>query len=75
MQTLLAFESVKSLNAMQSIMEASADEKKAAEMFVLDKAMEAAVKQTLAGGNISKADVQCAYDNWDKIVQLMEMGK
>ncbi len=75
MQTLLAFESVKSLNTMQSIMEASADEKKAAEMFVLDKAMEAAVKQTLAGGNISQADVQCAYDNWDKIVQLMEMGK
>lgn len=75
MQTLMAYECVKSLNAMQTLMETQGAEKKAAEAFVLDKALEAAVKQTITGGKVSRADVQCAYNNWDKITELMAIGE
>jgi hypothetical protein len=70
-----AMEGVKTLQGMQTMMEASDGEKKAAEMFTLDKAFEAALKQTIAGPALTQADIKFAYDNWDKLNELVELGK
>jgi hypothetical protein len=68
-------EGVKSLQAMQIIMEASEKEQKASEVFTLDKAFESALKQIIAGAKLTKADVKFAYDNWDKVNELIDKGK
>ncbi len=72
---VFAMEGVKSLQAMQVMMDASEKEKKAAEMFTLDKAFESALKQIIAGAKLTQADVKFAYDNWDKVNELIEKGK
>jgi hypothetical protein len=72
---VFAMEGVKSLQAMQIIMEASEKEQKASEVFTLDKAFESALKQIIAGAKLTKADVKFAYDNWDKVNELIDKGK
>jgi hypothetical protein len=72
---VFAMEGVRSLQAMQIVMEASEKEKKAAEVFTLDKAFESALKQIIASAKLTQADVKFAYDNWDKMNKLIEKGK
>lgn len=65
---LVSTEAIKSLEAIQAIIDASADEKEAAKAYTLDDAMLSIAQQTLKSGQFTKADLQLIYDNWDKFV-------
>lgn len=67
---LMSTEAIKSLEAMQAIIDASAEEKEAAKAFTLDDAMLSISHQILKSGQYTKADLQLIYDNWDKFVSF-----
>jgi hypothetical protein len=72
LQATMAFEGLKGLVAMQAIIDAADDEKKAAKMFTFDLALESMVKQTAGTANLTIEDMRTTYNNWDSFASLFE---
>lgn len=73
--SIMAFEGLKGLVALQKLIDASSAEQKVAEAFTLDQAIESVVKQTFAAGNVTRSDVDAAFDNWNRLVELSKLSQ
>ncbi len=60
------------LITLQEMMEGSEKEKKSAETFTFDKALEAVFIQSVKAGEITEKDLHTVYDNWELLVELEE---
>lgn len=66
----MAFEGLKSLLAMQAVIDATPAEKKAAEIYTFDQAVESMVRQTVGAAKLTPEDIKNAFDNWELLAQL-----
>ncbi len=73
--SIMAFEGLKGLIALQKLIDASSSEQKVAQAFTLDKAVESIVKQTFATGNVTRSDVDAAFKNWNQLVELSKLSQ
>lgn len=70
MAAMAGIDAIKSLSAMQAIIDASSQEKKAAENITLDEAMVSLTQQTLQAGKFTKKDLHFIYDHWQDFVDF-----